>query len=107
MRRSAQDVIEIGQKLIEVRGQIEYGNFRKWLKAEFNWSVSAATKFIQVAEQFSCVNFTQVEIAASALYLLAAPSTPEEARQEALERASQGEIITHALAKQIQLPSHY
>ncbi len=101
IRRSAQYIIEIGQTLIEIRGQLGYGSFRKWLKAEFSWSVSAATKFIQVAEQFSCVNFTQVEIAASALYLLARPSTPEEARQEALERANQGEIITHALAKQI------
>lgn len=39
MRRTAQDIINIGQKLIEVKEQLGHGQFRNWLKAEFNWSV--------------------------------------------------------------------
>src|SRR5262249_19037568 len=35
------------------------------------------------------------------LYLLAAPSTPEAARQEALGAAAEGEQVTHARAKEI------
>lgn len=101
IRRNAQDIVDIGQKLAEVKEQLGHGHFRNWLKAEFDWSVSAAAKFMQVSEQFKCVKFTHLEIAASALYLLASPSTPEEVRQEALERASQGENITHAEAKVI------
>ncbi|MGB8702652.1 MAG: DUF3102 domain-containing protein [Thermosynechococcaceae cyanobacterium] len=103
IRRSAQDIVDIGQRLIEVRDELEYGNFRRWLKSEFSWSASTATKFIQVATQFSCVNFTQLEIAASALYLLARPSIPEEARNEALTRAAKGESITLGTAKEIVL----
>lgn len=101
MRRTAQDIINIGQLLIEVKQQLGHGNFRSWLKSEFNWSVSAATKFMQVAVHFKCVNFTHLNITASALYLLAAPSTPEIAREKALERATQGEAITHTEAKSI------
>lgn len=101
MRRTSQDIIHIGQKLRAVKQQLEHGRFRKWLKAEFDWSVSASTKFIQVSEQFKCVNFTHLNIANSALYLLAAPSTPEVARQEALRRASSGETITYSKAKVI------
>jgi len=101
MRRTSQDIIHIGQKLRAVKQQLEHGRFRKWLKAEFDWSVSASTKFIQVSEQFKCVNFTHLNIANSALYLLAAPSTPEAARQEALRRASSGETITYSKAKVI------
>lgn len=101
MRRTAQDIIDIGQKLFEVKEQLEHGNFRNWLKVEFNWSISTATKFMQVAAQFKCVKFTHLDITASALYLLAAPSTPGEARVEALERASLGETITHSKAKAI------
>lgn len=101
MRRTSQDIIHIGQKLRAVKQQLEHGRFRKWLKAEFDWSVSASTKFIQVSEQFKCVNFTHLNIANSALYLLAAPSTPEAARQEALRRASLGETITYSKAKVI------
>ena len=101
MRRSAQDIVDIGQKLIEVKEQLEHGHFRKWLKAEFKWSVSAATRFMQVAEQFRCTNLMHLPIAASALYELAAPSTPEAARLEALNRASFGETINHSKAKVI------
>lgn len=101
MRRTSQDIIHIGQRLSAVKQQLEHGRFRKWLKAEFDWSVSASTKFIQVSEQFKCVNFTHLNIANSALYLLAAPSTPELARQEALHRANSGETITYSKAKVI------
>lgn len=101
VKRNAQDVLDIGQKLIEVKQKLRHGNFRHWLKFEFQWSISAAAKFMQVAENFKSVNFTHLEIAASALYLLAAPSTSEEARTEALELASQGENITYSKANAI------
>jgi len=101
MRRTAQDIIEIGLKLTEVKEELGHGNFIKWLDTEFGWSGATATRFMQVGNQFKFVKLTNLEIAASALYLLARPSTPEEARQEALERAFQGEVITHTLAKQI------
>jgi Protein of unknown function (DUF3102) len=101
VRRSYQDIIDIGQKLIEVKQHLGHGNFRNWLQFEFNWSVSTATKFMQVASHFKCVNFTHLNIAVSSLYLLAAPSTPEEARIEVLDRASNGENITYSKAKSI------
>lgn len=101
MRRSSQDIIDIGHKLTEVKQHLGHGSFRNWLKFEFNWSVSAATKFMQVWEQFKCVNFTHLNITASTLYLIAAPSTPKQARVEVLERASNGENIGYAKAKKI------
>ncbi|RUT04221.1 hypothetical protein DSM106972_044490 [Dulcicalothrix desertica PCC 7102] len=101
VRRSYQDIIDIGQKLIEVKQHLGHGNFRNWLQFEFNWSVSTATKFMQVALHFKCVNFTHLNIAVSSLYLLAAPSTPSEARIEVLERASNGENISYSKAKSI------
>jgi hypothetical protein len=101
MRRNCQDIIDIGQKLIEVKQRLGHGSFRNWLKSEFNWSVSTATKLMQVAEQFKCVNFTHLNITASTLYLVAAPSTPKEARIEVLERASKGENISYTKAKAI------
>lgn len=101
MRRTSQEIIEMGQKLIDVKYQLGHGNFRSWLKAEFDWSVQTATRFIQVAENFQCSDLTRCDIAASALYLLASPSTLKEARAEALQRASLGENITYTKAKAI------
>ena len=101
MRRSAQDIVDIGQKLVEVKEHLGHGSFINWLKFEFNWSVSSANKFMQVWEQFKFVNFTNLNITASALYLIAAPSTPSEARAEVLKRASCGENITYTMTKEI------
>lgn len=101
MRRTAQDIVDIGQKMLEVKIKLDYGGFGAWLRLEFEWSRSAAYKFMQVAERFSCVNFTQLQVAPSALYLLAAPSTPESACDDALERAAQGERITYNKAQEI------
>lgn len=101
LRRTAQDIFDVGQKLIEVKAQLGHGHFRTWLNAEFDWSIWTATKFMQVADKFKCVKFSHLDIAPSALYELAAPSTPDWVRCEAIERASQGETITHSLAKAI------
>lgn len=96
MRRAAQDIIDIGQKLIEVKARLGYGQFGPWLKAEFEWSERTARSFMQVATQFKSANFADLRIAPSALYLLSAPSTPESARDEALARAEAGEPITYS-----------
>ena len=101
VRRSAQDVCDLGAKLIEVKDRLGDGNFREWLRSEFGWSHMTAYRFIQVHERFGRNNLLQVDVAPSALYLLAAPSTPEEAVDEALERAAGGERITHAAARDI------
>jgi len=105
IRRNAQDIVDIGQKLTEVKEQLGYGNFRIWLNAEFDWSVRTANRFMQVATQFKSANLAHLNIAVSALYLLAQPSTPEKARKEVLELAKECENITYAKAKAV--VNHY
>ena len=95
LKRSAQDIWEIGQKIFEVRSQLGYGSFDSWLKAEFGWSRRTAYNFIKVYEAFpERATVAQVSIAASALYQLSSPSTPKKIRDELIERAKQGEKIT-------------
>lgn len=101
MRRNAQDIVDIGQNLIEVKEHLGHGNFRAWLKAEFDWSVRTAARFMQVATQFKCVNLAHLNIAVSALYFLAQTSTPQEARKQVLELAKEGENINYKKAKTI------
>lgn len=96
LQRSAQDIWEIGQRLADVREQLKHGQFDAWLKAEFNWSRRTAYNFINVYETFGeRANLAQLDIASSALYLLAAPSTPQNLREEYLLKAYDGEKITH------------
>ncbi|HEY9668604.1 MAG TPA: DUF3102 domain-containing protein [Coleofasciculaceae cyanobacterium] len=102
LRHSAQDIWEIGQKLADVRSRLKHGQFDAWLKAEFGWSRRTAYNFISVYEAFGeRANLAQIDIATSALYLLAAPSTPQEVRNEFLQRAKEGETVTHKELRQV------
>ena len=101
VRRSAQDIVDIGQKLIDVKKRLKHGEFGGWLAKEFDWSYPLAAKFMAVGLQFKSINFIDLAVAPSALYLLASPTTPEAARIEALERAEQGERITYTAAREI------
>ncbi|MFB3041776.1 MAG: DUF5131 family protein [Candidatus Poribacteria bacterium] len=101
VKRTTRDLIEIGNKLVEVKHLLRHGTFSDWLKAEFDWTERTAQRLISVAEAFKSDKLSDLSLAPSALYLLAAPSTPKSARREALERAEHGETITHAKAKAI------
>lgn len=101
MKRTAESIIEIGEKLADVKARLEHGQFCHWLDSEFSWTIRTAQIYMNVAKQFGGKNENFSLLAPSALYALAAPSTPEEAREEALEAASQGEHITHKRAKEI------
>ena len=81
------NIVQIGLSLIEVKENLAYGYFMEWLEAEFEMSPRTADNFMRVARCFHDANFSELEIAKSALYLLSAPSVPEDARREALEMA--------------------
>ncbi len=100
MKRTAQNIIEVGQKLIEVKDTLGHGYFLTWLRAEFGWSYPTAARFMRVANSFKG-SYQTDNFAPTALYELASPSTPQAARDEALARAEAGESITGQAAKSI------
>lgn len=99
-RRTAHDIIEIGQRLNAVKAQVGHGNFGPWLRAEFGWSQDTASRFMAVAQRFGQIPHG-AEFAPKALYLLAAPDAPAAARAEARDRAAAGERITVSTAQTI------
>ncbi len=82
--------IDIGNKLIEVKARLGHGNFGTWLDTEFGWGKDTANRFMNVASNFANCEISNM-FAPSALYLLSAPSTPDEARHEAIECVSSTE----------------
>jgi len=97
-----QAVIQAGQRMINVRNELDHGQFLGWLRLEFpDIGQRTAYNMINVAECFSDANLQNLQVSTSALYLLASSSTPDDARAEALERAEAGETITYSKARQI------
>ena len=96
LRKAAQDIWEIGKMLSDVQSKLQRGQFDDWIETEFDWSRRTAYKFISVYKRFDRdVNLEEIKIATSALYLLAAESTPEDIRQEFIQKAQEGEKVTH------------
>ena len=99
VKRTSQDIVDIGRYLIEVKDRLKYGKFYSWLDVEFGWGSRTAVRFMRVAERFGSVdNLSELNILSTALYVLSAPSTPVEATAEAIERAKQGEKISDKTA---------
>ncbi|HEY7155629.1 MAG TPA: DUF3102 domain-containing protein [Gemmataceae bacterium] len=101
VKKTVEDIIEVGNDLLAVKEALPHGQFLPWLKAEFGWSERSAQNFMSVAEQFKSAKIADLPIQPSAAYLLAAPSVPDEAREKAVEKAEAGEEITFAAAREI------
>jgi len=101
IQRTREGIIETGQKLNEVKQRLKHGQFGDWLEAEFAWSWDTANRWMNVANRLGGKIPHGAEIDDRALYLLAAKSTPESARAEALARAKAGELITYPVAQAI------
>jgi hypothetical protein len=101
MRQTVENVVRTGLILQEVKSKLPYGKWAAWCEAEFGWNQRTADRMIGVAEKFSLDTLSNIDIGTSALYILSAPTTPEEAREEALRLANQGQKITQAAAKDL------
>jgi hypothetical protein len=102
--RAIGDLIEIGRILVDTRdNRCKHGEWLVWLEQEFNWSRQTADNYIHMYESFGQIanRVSNLAIDCRSLYLLAAPSTPEAARDEVIERSEAGEFMTPAQIKEI------
>jgi len=104
-RRMADDIIGIGKALRTAKALLPHGQFGPWLKAEFDWSQPTARRYMQVAEVFPEIAHAE-RFESTALYLLAAKTTPDEIREEFIAQAGAGHAIKaadvkHAVNRQV------
>jgi Protein of unknown function (DUF3102) len=104
MRHVAENIIAIGEILLETKKHLPHGMFGRWLQDEFSWSDQTALNFMNVARQAKeNPNFWENahHLPTTALYMLAAPSTPDAAREQILSLVETGEHITANQVKTI------
>ena len=94
--------VEIGRHLVEAKTKAGHGHFGQWLLREFNWSDRTARNFMHVYKlSLNNGNVSDLKLPMRELYLLAAPSTPEEAREEIIQRAEAGEQVSGAEVREV------
>ena len=94
--RTVVTVIENGRDLLEVKNALGHGLFTQWLAQTFPFTERTAQRWMSAAERYGAKSEVTSVLKSEVLLLLAAPSTPEEVRQEIEARAIAGERITVA-----------
>ena len=94
--RTVATVIENGRDLLEVKSALGHGQFTQWLEQTFPFTMRTAQLWMNAAEQYGGKSEIISLLNDTVLMLLAAPSTPEEVREEIESRAAAGEKITVA-----------
>jgi len=77
LKRTAEDVIAIGQDLLEVKARLRHGQFGQWIQAEFSMSERHAQNFMNVALRFGSKSAIIALLPITVIYELASPSTPD------------------------------
>lgn len=104
MKRSA---IAIGLRLIEIKAHLDYGQWGRWLEAEFGWSDQSALNYMNAARLAGKIpNYLESEdrFTQTAVTALAAKSVPVSAQKKAVQVAAalpEGKKLTHKQAKVI------
>lgn len=94
--QTAQNIIEIGRRLIEVKERLEHGEYLKWLKEKVDFTERTAQRFVKVATVFS--NTTPVSHLGTRK-LLALAGLDEEDRQEVMKENKVEDMTTRELEK--------
>jgi hypothetical protein len=101
LKRAAEDIFVIGQELQSVKERLPHGSYTDWLDVEFGLSERSAQRFVSVSERLGVKSNKLSVLPPSTLYLLAAPSTPDEAIQAVEKRIEAGERIRVATVKEV------
>lgn len=92
--QTAQNIIEIGKRLIEVKENLQHGEFSEWLKKRVDISHRTANNFMKVATTFS--NSQSISnLGSTKLFLLA--GLDEENREEVMQENNIEEMTTREL----------
>lgn len=103
LKRSAEDIIEIGQDLLRIKNRLDHGKWERWIEQEFGLTSRTANKMIAVAKRFgdrSELNSVLTFLQPVCLYELITQDTPPEAIEEVLKK-SEKKVLTLKEVKQI------
>ena len=94
--QTAQNIIEIGKRLIKVKENLQHGQFLNWLENKVEFSRYTANRFMKIATEFSNVSTVQ-HLGSKKLFLLA--GLDEEDRQEVMNENKVEDMTTRELER--------
>jgi hypothetical protein len=99
--KATAEIIAAGEDFIAVKALLGHGQWLDWLDVEFRMTDRTALNMMRIAAEFGDKSETVSDLSTSVLYMLAAPSTPEPARQAVIDASANGQRVTKELAREI------
>ena len=96
-------IVNIGKALLEAKRHLSHGAFQGWVESEVCMPVRTAQAYMRVAHWVSANKNTAIgRLPPTILYILSAPSTPQDFVSDILSRLEAGELIApSALRKEL------
>lgn len=101
LKRAAEDIFVIGKELNATKALLPHGEYTKWLDVEFGLSERMAQRFVNVYERLGVKSDIMSVLPPTTLYLLAAPSTPDEAIKAVEQQLDAGGRISVAYVQDV------
>lgn len=96
--QTAQNIIEIGKRLMKVKENLGHGNFGEYLKNKVEFSRQTANRFMSIAREFSNCS-AMSNLGSTKLFFLA--GLDEEDRQEVMQENDIEEMTTRELEQAV------
>ena len=101
LKRAAEDIFVIGKELRATKALLPHGEYSQWLDVEFGLSDRMAQRFVGVYERLGAKSDIMSVLPPTTLYLLAAPSTPDQAIASVEQQLDAGEHIGVAAVQRV------
>lgn len=101
LKRAAEDIFVIGRELRATKILLAHGQYTHWLDVEFGLSERMAQRFVSVYERLGAKSDIMSDLPPTTLYLLAAPSTPDEAIATVEQQLDTGDRISVAYVQRV------
>jgi hypothetical protein len=92
-RHYSGSIIQVGKALAGTKRYLQHGAFIEWVEYEAGIPARTAQAYMRVAKWVSGKSAIAAHLPPSILYLLAAPSTPEQFAHDVIDRADAGEKV--------------
>jgi len=89
-RNLVADMLATGADLIAVKSKLRHGQFKDWLKAEFDMTDRTAQTYMRAAQVFSAMPDVAHAIGPTSIRKLSAKSTPDHVRESVIRDVRSG-----------------
>lgn len=77
-QQTAQNILEVGTRLIAAKKQVESGQWEEWLKGQVGYTIRTAQRFMKCAERFNNASMSSLLTPSQMFELLSLPADETE-----------------------------